>query len=556
MSTYTSEPGTRLAGRYRLVDQTSAGPGWTYWKATDETLARPVTVLTFAPGFPRVTEAVTAARTASRLNDSRFAQVFDVEDSDEIAYVVLEWVAGETLIDLLADGPLDPPRAVTVIAEAAQALAVAHRSGQAHLRLDPMNLHWTPGGGVKICGLGIDAALAGPELISRELISRELTGRELTGTGLSEAGLTDAEDPELTDTRDLARLLYAALTGYWPGPGVGQLPPAPTDSDGEPCTPRQVAAGVPASIDSVTCRALFQQQNRQGPPISTPAAFADALIEIAPPVSPVPFGPQPAPAGNYGTAGYEGDGHRADHRRNRPTNPYPLAGAGVQSFRSGPATGGYRRRHPTSERSAVARGVVSVVIVLVLAAIGVTAWAISRSIHHGTPVQATHHQQSSGPTAAASVILKPAGATVYNPLDKDSASDDPAQAQYALGGTPGQFWHTSFYDGDPVFGGLKKGAGLLIDMGSPVRLSQLTVKFGASCCAHVTIEIGNSNSLSAMSSFTSVASSANAAGNTTFNISSKATGRYVLVWFTSLPPLNNGTYQAQIYDVIARGTSA
>ena len=59
MSTYTSEPGTRLAGRYRLVDQVSSGTGWTYWKATDETLARSVTVLTFATGFPRVTETVT-----------------------------------------------------------------------------------------------------------------------------------------------------------------------------------------------------------------------------------------------------------------------------------------------------------------------------------------------------------------------------------------------------------------------------------------------------------------------------------------------------------------
>ena len=44
--------GTRLAGRYRLVDQVGSGTGWTYWKATDETLARSVTVLTFATGFP------------------------------------------------------------------------------------------------------------------------------------------------------------------------------------------------------------------------------------------------------------------------------------------------------------------------------------------------------------------------------------------------------------------------------------------------------------------------------------------------------------------------
>src|ERR1022692_4379313 len=62
MSTYTSEPGTRLAGRYRLVDQVTAGAGWTYWKATDETLARSVTVLTFAAGFPRVAEAGAPAR--------------------------------------------------------------------------------------------------------------------------------------------------------------------------------------------------------------------------------------------------------------------------------------------------------------------------------------------------------------------------------------------------------------------------------------------------------------------------------------------------------------
>src|SRR5260370_606632 len=73
MSTYTSEPGTRLAGRYRLVHQFSAGAGWTYWKATDETLARPVTVLTFPAGFPPVAETVTAARAARRPGHPRFS---------------------------------------------------------------------------------------------------------------------------------------------------------------------------------------------------------------------------------------------------------------------------------------------------------------------------------------------------------------------------------------------------------------------------------------------------------------------------------------------------
>src|SRR4029077_6655608 len=82
-----------------------------------------------------------------------------------------------------------------------------HEIGLAHLRLDPACVHWTVGGGVKIAGLGIDAALAGLALT---------------------ASADGADDPELTDTQDLARLLYAALTGYWPGqPGSAELAPGP-----------------------------------------------------------------------------------------------------------------------------------------------------------------------------------------------------------------------------------------------------------------------------------------------------------------------------------------
>src|ERR1700742_1665895 len=149
MSTYTAEPGTRLAGRYRLGDQEIAGNGWTMWKAMDEPLARPVSVLTFAPGFPRIPEVVTAARAASRLTDPRLAQVFDVEDGDDQAYIVMEWVSGESLADLVAEGPLDPGRGCALVAEAARALAGAHAAGQAHLLLTPQSLRWTRSSGVK-----------------------------------------------------------------------------------------------------------------------------------------------------------------------------------------------------------------------------------------------------------------------------------------------------------------------------------------------------------------------------------------------------------------------
>src|SRR6201997_998168 len=161
MSTFISEPGTRLGGRYRLEDRVSASTGGAAWKAIDETLARAVTVLTFAPGFPRIAEVVTAARAASRLTDARVAQVFDVEDSGDQAYIVMEWVSGDSLAQLVSDGPLEPGQACSLVAEAARAMAGAHAVGQAHLLLSPQNLRWTRSSGIKITGIGIDAALAG-----------------------------------------------------------------------------------------------------------------------------------------------------------------------------------------------------------------------------------------------------------------------------------------------------------------------------------------------------------------------------------------------------------
>ena len=539
MSTYTSEPGTRLAGRYRLVDQVTSGTGWTYWKATDETLARSVTVLTFATGFPRVTETVTAARAASRLGDPRFSQVFDVEDGEELAYVVLEWVGVESLLDMLSEGPLDPPRAAAMMVEAARAIAAAHEIGLAHLRLDPACVHWTVGGGVKIAGLGIDAALAGPALIASE-----------DGT----------DDPELTDTQDLARLLYAALTGYWPGqPGSAGsapalLPPAPENGSGL-CTPRQVSAGVPAGVDEVTCRALFQKPSRHGPALSTAATFAEALASAAPPM-PLPFSTG-VTAARIAAPGYDyqPDGSTPypppDAQPHPGSHPAPHKGP-HRGSRPRPAGG----RKPPGERSTAARAVIAIVIALVLAAVGVAAWSISRGLHHSpTPAPTRTHSSSQSAAAAAAVPLTPVSATVYNPLGS-SSDDDPADASKAIDGSTSTFWHTSYYLGHQ-FGNLKKGTGLIIDMGKTVRLSQLTVQFGTGCCTHVLIEVGNSNtsSATALSTFTQVQSSSAAQGSTTFNVTKQAAGRYVLIWITDLPPLDGSTgrYETMIYNITARG---
>jgi hypothetical protein len=566
MSTYTSEPGTRLAGRYRLVDQVNEGAGWTYWKATDEALARFVSVLTFANGFPRIAETITAARAASRLGDPRFAQVFDVEDGEELAYVVLEWVAAASLLDMLAEGPLDPPRAAALGVETAKAMAAAHAIGLAHLRLDPASLHWTAAGGVKISGLGIDAALAGPALVDPALVDPALAAPDGA-----------AENPELTDTRDIARLLYAALTGYWPAlPGSdatpGLLPPAP-ENGGILCTPRQVTADIPAGIDDVTCRALFQRASRHGPALNTATGFADALTAAAPPV-PLLVAPATPVSPTLAAPGYQQDSttnlYPAPETAPRPRTPGPSHGRPSHGRPGGGRPSGGRPgggrpgggHKPPGQHSAAARTIVSAVIVLVLVAVGVAAWSISRSLHHSAappPNQSSSSSSSPSSSSATDVALKPVSVSVYNPPPGEPGDDDPGDARNVIDASTSTFWHTSYYFSD-LFGGLKTGTGLILDLGHSVRLSQVAVQFGSTCCAHVQIELGNTSTVSqtALSTFTPVQSSARAANTTTFDVTSKVSGRYLLIWITDLPPLagQSGHYEALIYNVTVRGYAA
>ncbi len=256
--------GTRLGGRYRLWERLSERGGSAEWRATDEVLARPVAVRTFTPGS-RARQAAAAARAASRVGDARLARVFDADDRAEFPYIVTEWPVGERLGELLAAGPLDPWRAARMIADAAEAVTAAHAAGLAHLCLGPDSLWCDPQGNVQITGLGIAAALTGAR----------------------------AADPALADTRGLARLLYAALTGYWPGPGQTALPPAPRDGQEVRC-PGQVRPGIPASICAVTCQALSGQASATAPPISGPAQLAMELAAIARPGQPA--GPSRSPA--------------------------------------------------------------------------------------------------------------------------------------------------------------------------------------------------------------------------------------------------------------------
>ncbi|HVB43395.1 MAG TPA: protein kinase family protein [Streptosporangiaceae bacterium] len=248
-------PGYQYANRYRLDDLITSGTSASVWRGTDELLSRRITVWSLGHDEPVSLEVIAAVLSAAGFTDPRFARIFDADCGARSPYIVTEWAQGEHLDDLLSHGLPDPWTAATVATAAAGALATAHDTGRAHLCLTPRSVLLS-GTGLKITGLGIEAALSG----------------------------TTAADPVRADTRALGGLLYAMLTGYWPGTGETALPPAPRHR-GVLCSPGQARGGVPHALDAVASRALAAPGHE---PIETAAQLATELRLTRRTMRPVP----------------------------------------------------------------------------------------------------------------------------------------------------------------------------------------------------------------------------------------------------------------------------
>ena len=334
------------------------------------------------------------------------------------------------------------------------------------------------------------------------------------------------------------------------------------------CTPRQVTAGVSPAIDEVVCRALLQRDGRHGAPITSPGEFADALADVAPPV---PL-PEPAPLGTLAPPRYPGHDGYGGYQGGYPPNAddhsnwaLPERGRGGAATYQGPyppqgPSGRGPRDGGGGGRGGASRVAVTIVVVLVIAALVATALIISNSLRNsgGGKAAGTPSTKPSSSAPATAAVLKPVSDSTFNIFGNDS--EDAQDAPQAIDNSLQTAWATDYYKGSPNFGGLKPGTGLLLDMGKAVKLSQVEVLFGSQCCTTAEIYLGNSSAMSktALNNFTKVAPSATGSRNHVFTANSSATGRYVLIWITSLPPMqgNSSQYQALIYNIVVRGTPA
>jgi hypothetical protein len=153
------------------------------------------------------------------------------------------------------------------------------------------------------------------------------------------------------------------------------------------------------------------------------------------------------------------------------------------------------------------------------------------------------------PNAVAARLLTVASAAAYGP-DGTSDGDHPDLAPGIIDGGDGQPWHSSWY-ASPEFGNLQSGTGLLLDMGETVNLSGVQLVLGTAVGADIQVQVGDAP----LPDELSVAASASDVGGTVqLRLNTPVSGRYVLIWFTQLPPISQGKYQATVYSAAVYGT--
>ena len=209
-------PESRI-GRYRAEEKVGSGGFGDVYRATDPVLDRTVAlkVIRTSKGEAanQLKDALAEARTASALNHPSIVTIYDVDEHDGEAFIVMEWIDGRSLREVLTGIPTPPQRVAVLGKQIASALLRAHEVGIVHRDLKPENIMVRTDDLVKILDFGL--ALHRPAV---DTSVQETMGLEIAGTlpymapEQLEGGPADAS----SDLFALGVILYELVTGRHP----------------------------------------------------------------------------------------------------------------------------------------------------------------------------------------------------------------------------------------------------------------------------------------------------------------------------------------------------
>jgi predicted Ser/Thr protein kinase len=261
-----------LLDRYEVGRLLGAGGMAEVFEGRDRLLARRVAIKVLQAQFVRdpsfLIRFKREAQAAASLSHPNIVAVYDTGSEDGTHFIVMEFVDGRTLKEVIrAEGRIYPERAAEICADVCGALVAAHARGLIHRDIKPGNVMLTPDGKVKVMDFGI---------------ARATTSETITQTA-AVVGTAQYISPEQaqgqtvdyrSDLYSLGCCLYEMLTGTVPFTGATPVAIAYRHVREDPTPPRQLNPDVPAPLEAICLKAMAKLPDNR---YQTAAEFQDDL---------------------------------------------------------------------------------------------------------------------------------------------------------------------------------------------------------------------------------------------------------------------------------------
>ncbi|MET0930705.1 MAG: Stk1 family PASTA domain-containing Ser/Thr kinase [Aeromicrobium sp.] len=253
--------GRVLNERYLMGDRIARGGMASVFKATDQRLDREVAIKVMHHGLgddQQFTQRfVREAKSAAKLNHRNVVSVFDQGTDGDITYLVMEYVPGHTLRDVMREeAPMPPYRALELLEQVLIALSAAHTARIIHRDVKPENVLITPDGDVKVADFGLARAVSA---------ATTATGGTLIGTVsyLAPEIVTNDGADARSDVYACGAMLYEMLTGFKPHSGESPIQVAYKHVHEDIGAPSKLQPGIPPYVDALVARATVRDRNQR-----------------------------------------------------------------------------------------------------------------------------------------------------------------------------------------------------------------------------------------------------------------------------------------------------